>query len=383
LGTPDVITLNDEVREKFLSVTNGYLSLCYQCGTCTSACPWSLVKDFNVRKFLRSAQLGVEDSSSDDIWSCTTCSMCYTTCPKGVKVVDVVKGLRSIVVEKGKDVPETVRDVLMSIYRQGNPWMGDRGDRTAWADGLDVKVVSKEKADLLLYMCCTSCFDPRNKKAAKDLAEVLKHAEVDFGILGTEENCCGDAALRLGEGGLFDFLVEGNLGLFKKYDLKDVITTSPHTFNVLQNEYRDMDEDFEVRHYAQFLLNLIETDKLKFSRNLDARVTYHDPCYLGRHNEIYMEPRRLLISIPGVEIVEMESNMENSLCCGGGGGRMWMETPMEERFSMLRVREALDTKADYLATSCPYCVSTLEDSAKALEADIKVVDIAELVRMAL
>jgi len=382
VGEAAVINLNDELREKFIEVTNGYLSLCFQCGTCTSICPWSLVRDFNVRKYLRSAQLGVEDALNDDVWLCTTCSQCFTTCPKGVKVIDVVKGLRGIVVEKGQ-VPQTARDVLMSIYRQGNPWISDRGDRALWAEGLDLKLFSKDKADVLFYLCCTSCYDPRNKKVSKALAEIFKTASVDFGILGPEENCCGDAALNLGEHGLFQYLVENNVKLFDKYDIKKVVTSSPHAFNAFKNEYTGLKEDMMIWHHTQYLKDLIENNKLKFGKKLDVKVTYHDPCYLGRHNDIYEEPRMILESIPGVELIEMERVKKNSLCCGGGGGRMFLETPVDERFSGLRVKEALETKADYLVTSCPYCISTLEDSVKALEANIKVIDISELVKLAL
>ena len=379
------IDLNDEVREKFISATNGYLNLCYQCGTCTSACPWSLVRDFNVRKFLRSAQLGSEERMNGDLWLCTTCSLCFNTCPKRVKVFDVVKGLRGIVVEKGR-VPEPIRDMLMSMFRQGNPWMGDKGERAGWAEGLDVPVLSgvaSRQADLLLYLCCTSCYDPRNKKVARDLAEIFKNAQVNFGILGTEESCCGDSALRLGERELFQFLSESNVETFKRYEIKNVVTSSPHTFHALKNEYNGLSDDFKVQHYTQFLKDLIEDGKLKFTKELEAKVTYHDPCYLGRHNDIFEEPRKILESIPGLELIEMERNMRNSLCCGGGGGGMWMETPPEERFSILRVKEAIETGASYLATSCPYCISMLEDGIKALEADIKVVDVAELVKMAM
>jgi Fe-S oxidoreductase len=382
VGDKPTIDLNDEVREKFIEATNGILNLCYQCGTCTSACPWSLVRDFNVRKFLRSAQLGSEERMNGDLWLCTTCSQCFNTCPKGVKVFDVVKGLRGIVVEKGR-VPEPVRDMLMSMFRQGNPWMGNKSDRAGWAEGLDVKVFQNDKADLLLYLCCTSCYDPRNKKVSRELAEILKMAEVNFGILGTEETCCGDSALRLGEGDLFQFLAESNAETFKKYGIDNVVTSSPHSYNALRNDYNGLKDEFKVQHYTQYLNDLIEGNKLKFSKELEAKVTYHDPCYLGRHNDVYDEPRKILESIPGLELVEMERNRKNSLCCGGGGGGMWMETPMEERFSVLRVKEALETKADYLATSCPYCISMLEDGVKTLEADIKVVDVAELVKMAL
>ena len=382
MGEDVAVDLNDELREKFNEVTNGYLSLCYQCGTCTSICPWSLVREFNVRKFLRRAQLGAEDPLGDDVWLCTTCSHCFTTCPKGVKLVDVVRGLRSIVVEKGH-IPESTRDVLTGVHRYGNPHNKSRKERFEWAEGLDLKVLSKEKADVLFHTCCATCFDPRLARSAKILTEIFKMTGVDFGTLGTEENCCGDPAFNLGEFGLNEFIAEANTELFNKYDVKKIVTTSPHSYNMFKNEYHKYMEDLEPKHYTQFLLELIEDGKLKLEKSVDAKVTYHDPCYLGRHNDVYDEPRRILESIPGIELVEMERTRETALCCGGGGGRIWMETPVKERFSNLRVEEAVNTGAEYLVTACPYCIQNFEDSVKVLDAKIKVVDVVELVKMAL
>jgi len=382
LGEAATIDLNDEQREKFIEVTNGYLSLCFQCGTCTSTCPWSLVREFNVRKFLRRAQLGSDEPLGDDVWLCTTCSQCLVTCPKGVKVVDVAKGLRSLVVESGR-IPESLRDVLMGIYRYGNPFNRSRQERFEWAEDIKLKTFAKEKAEIMVHTCCASCFDPRMAKSAKHLVEILKMLDVDFASLGPEENCCGDPAFNLGEFGLFEFIAEANTELFKKYDIKKIVTTSPHSYNMFKNEYHKFKDDLEPLHYTQFIYDFIKEGKLKPEKEINAKVTYHDPCYLGRHNNVYDEPRKILEALPGVELIEMERTRENSLCCGGGGGRIFMETPVKERFSNLRVEEALKTGADYLATACPYCIQNFEDSVKVLDVPIKVIDIAELVRIAI
>jgi Fe-S oxidoreductase len=382
VGEATIIEIDDASREKFLEATKGSMNPCFQCGTCTVTCPWSLVGDFNVRKFVRHAQLGLKDALSDDVWLCTTCSHCFTKCPKGVKLVDVARGLRSLVVEEGH-IPETLRDVLTGIYRYGNPFNKSRKERFEWAKELDLKVVSKDKAEVLLHTCCSSCFDPRNTKTARLLTEIFEKAGVDFGTLGREENCCGDPAFNLGEFGLFEFIAESNAELFNKYGVQKIVTTSPHSFNMFKNEYERFKEGLEVQHYTQYLFDFIKEGRLKLENNVDAKVTYHDPCYLGRHNNVYDEPRGVLKAIPGIELVEMERIRENSLCCGGGGGRIFMETPVKERFSNLRVEEAVKTGVEYLVAACPYCVQMFEDSVKVVEADIKVIDIAELVRMAL
>jgi Fe-S oxidoreductase len=358
-----VIELSDESRAKFMEATKGAMNPCFQCGTCTATCPWG-------------------DVRNDDVWLCTTCSMCFSRCPRGVKLADVARGLRSLVVEEGR-IPETLKDVLTGIYRYGNPFNKSRKERFEWAKDLDLKVFKKEKAEILFHTCCASCFDPRNAKNAQYMTEVFKTVGIDFATLGPEENCCGDPAFNLGEFGLFEFIAENNAELFTKYEVGKIVTTSPHSYNMFKNEYERFKEGLEVQHYTQYLNDFISQGKLKLEKSVDAKVTYHDPCYLGRHNNIYEEPREVLKAIPGLELVEMERTRETSLCCGGGGGRIFMETPVKERFSNLRVEEAKATGAEYLVTSCPYCIQNFEDSVKVLDVDLKIVDVVELVKMAL
>jgi Fe-S oxidoreductase len=213
---------------------------------------------------------------------------------------------------------------------------------------------------------------------AKALVKSLFKAEVNFGILGNEETCCGSEVRRMGEEGLFEMLVEDNLNLFRKYGITQIVTISPHCYNVFKNEYQD--SEIEVKHYTQYVAELIDTGKLTFSNKVEKVVTYHDPCYLGRHNGIYDEPRRVLESIPGLELVEMPDSRESSLCCGGGGGRMWLETKKEERFADLRVKQALEVGAKVLVTACPYCLLNFEDSLLSMDIGDSMVirDISEL-----
>ncbi|MFQ5763151.1 MAG: (Fe-S)-binding protein [Candidatus Bathyarchaeia archaeon] len=384
--TQNILTLNDEVWERLLDASGGAMNPCYQCGTCTATCPWGAVRKdpYQVRRMVRSAQLGLK-WNTDDLWLCTTCKLCESRCPRGVRIIDAIRGLKILAFEDRK-TPSKLENVLWSVYEEGNSWGGKSADRGKWADELNVKDASKG-VKVLYYVGCSSSYDPRLQKISKAIVRTLNAACVDFGILGKQEKCCGDVIYHIGEEGFLEELVQKNVEAFQKTGAETVVTLSPHCSNMFQNIYPRYGAKFEALHYTQFLERLWDEGKLKIeapSGSKENRVTYHDPCYLGRYNNIYESPRRIIEAVTGGKLEEMRSNHINALCCGGGGGRMWLETPPEERFSNLRVKEAAEVEANVMATSCPYCIQNFEDSAKTQGLrEMKVADVAELVAAAL
>lgn len=374
-----------EVNEALVGMGAEKLNLCMQCGMCAGSCPWRIVDGpFNIRKMIRMAQLGVEGYESDDIlFGCTTCNKCVLKCPRGVTIIDIVKAMRGMMVEAGS-LPGVLKTATGSVHSQGNPWSEPREKRVQWMSGLDVPKFDGSQ-EYFLFVCCTSTVDARSQKIAKAMVKVLKAAGVSFGVIGEEENCCAESVRKIGDEELFTKTAEKNIKLYSEKGVRKVITTSPHCFYTFSKEYPEFGADFEVMHYTQFLAKLLEEGKLKLSKTLDTTVTYHDPCYLGRHSEVYDEPRALISAVTGGKLVEMKRIRKDSLCCGAGGGRLWMETPPEWRFSDLRIHEACETGAKILATACPYCISMLEDSRKTTnkEDDIEIKDISELIAEAL
>jgi Fe-S oxidoreductase len=359
------------------------LFACIQCGKCTGGCPVSFKTALNIRDVicrLVASENGFELEGFEELWDCTTCYTCTARCPKEVNPMEVMIGLRSAVVEGGR-IPNTVKVALQSVFTQGNPLTFAREDRDAWVGDLTVRRLRDEPgADYLYFVGCSPSYDPRIQGITRTLVQVFSQAQVDFGILGQEESCCGSEVRRLGEAGLFEMLVEENVALWQEYGVKKVVTTSPHCFNALKKDYPQ--GVLEPIHYTQLVADLIEEGRLAFRGELKRAVTYHDPCYLGKHNDIFDPPRLILKSIPGVRLLEMDRSRERSLCCEGGGGRMWLEgTNIEERLAHQRVQEAIDTGAEILATACPFCLLTLEDAVKTrgLEDRIRVADIMELV----
>jgi len=285
--------------------------------------------------------------------------------------------MRSVLVEDGQ-VPPKIRDVLKSISIRGNPWNIGQEKRSEWAEGLEIKSIAD--AEILYYVGCTVAFDPRLQKIAKALAKTLAKAGINFGTLGNDEVCCGNEIRRMGDIWSFDALKEMNIEMFKQFPIKQIITSSPHCYNTFKNEYTEL--DIEVKHYTQIIPDLIKKKKLSFSKKFEKTVTYHDPCFLGRQNQIFDEPRDILKSIPSLNFVEMDRARERALCCEGGGGRMWIEAfETMERTATIRVKEAMDCGADILATACPFCLLTLEDAVKSgeLEDKIQILDIIEIV----
>jgi len=361
------------------------LKLCYQCGMCTAACPWNLVRSFIVRRIMHQAQLGLADFESEEMWMCATCRACVQRCPRGVEIIDIMRALRRAIVGLGiAKVPDSLRIAVKNIAGVGNPLGEPSEKRTDWAKDLGVKTFT-EGTEILYFPCCVPAYDPTIQKVARATVNILKKAEVDFGILGVKETCCGESVRKAGNESLFQSLAQSNISAFQEAGVNKIVTTSPHCYNTFKNEYPQFGGDFEVIHFSQYLAELIKQGRLKFTKGLNKKVAYHDPCYLGRHNGIYDEPRQVLENIPGLELVEMLNYRENSLCCGGGGGRIWMETKKGERFSDLRVEQAVEVGASILAVACPYCMLNFEDSVLTSDKGdiIEIKDIAKLVQEAL
>lgn len=318
--------------------------------------------------------------SEDAIWACTTCWACQEVCPSYNEQMNNIIDLRRHL--QMAAMTETARDTLKNIRVRNHPWRGTMYARTDWTRGLDIKIVGEDhNVDILYWVGCTEALEDRSLKVAQAVAKLMKQAGVNFGILGEEEMCCGDPARRLGAEHLFQMLAMNNIQLLSSYNIKQIVTACPHCFNTLKNEYPQLGGHFEVIHHSQFIADLIRKNMLKINQAKEAVITYHESCYLGRYNDIYQPPRQILKSIPGVTLVEMEHNRKDGFCCGGGGGRMWLEEKIGQRISEMRLGQAMDTRAQIVATACPYCLQMFEDAAKAKAVDesLKIRDIAELV----
>jgi len=359
---------------------------CYQCGLCDTVCPWNKVTQFSMRRIVREATFGMSDIGTEDIWRCTSCGKCPQRCPRDVQQIQSVMALRRIATQYKVFPPSAkpIRTIRSSLASEGNPLNESRDSRGDWAKDLGVKPF-EEEMEILYFPGCYPSYDPRLKKVAKATVEILQAAGVSFGILGPEENCCGESIRKTGDEALFKRLATANIKAFIDHGVKRILVSSPHCYHTFKNEYPEFMVHFEIVHISQYLLELIEEGRLKIGKTLAKKLTYHDPCYLGRHNGIYDEPRQVLRHIPGLELVEMEESREDSLCCGGGGGRIWMETPKNERFSDLRLKQAAETGAQELVTACPYCITNFEDSRLTMdyEETLQIKDITEVIREAL
>ncbi|MEN6483752.1 MAG: (Fe-S)-binding protein [Syntrophobacteraceae bacterium] len=361
-----------EMRDYIAEMGAQTINWCMQCGLCTNLCPWRLVpgetgERFNIRQMQRLGQMGMEGFEEEQVlFACSTCGLCQSNCPRGVKIVENVRAMRASMVGGGM-APQHLRPILGSAHSNGNPWSGPRDKRTAWAEGMDIPIFGPD-TEYFLFVCCHSCYDPRSVKSARSIAKLLQRSGVSFGIIGNEESCCGESVRKAGDEELFQKLAQSNIDLFVNKGVKKIITTSPHCLWTFRNEYPELGAKWEVFHYSEILERTHAEGKLSFTRKSGKRTAYHDPCYLGRHSGIYDAPRKLLSAIPGLEPAELGRSRELSLCCAGGGGRIWSEVPMGERFGELRVKDALEQGAEVLATACPYCLNMLTDACNSLNA---------------
>ena len=398
-----------------------FFDACTRCGRCVEVCPSTGAGEpFSPRDFIVWARNNLllkyhllnhvtwfkdwinhrytkeQGFEPESIWHCTTCRACLDVCPVYVATLDSIRQARSKLVEEGTQVPPLLTQSLKNLYKYSNPWEATKKKRAQWSGDLEIPDISQseEIEGLCYFVGCTTSMDIRAQELARSFALILKHARAPFSILGKKEPCCGDIARRVGEDGLFEKQMDDCVELFRHYEIHDVVTSSPHCFHTFRNEYpafqalkpSDEQVEFRIRHYTQLLRELVASGSLKFERPLNVKVTYHDPCYLGRHNQVFDAPREVIGAIPGVQMVEMAHNRANSLCCGGGGDRIWQEDlDADVKMSEIRIREAEATGAEILITACPLCLIMLEDARKTtgLEDSLRVVDLNELVAMAL
>jgi Fe-S oxidoreductase len=393
------------------------LDACTRCGRCQDNCPAylsgkalspkKLIQDLKTHWLDVGPQLLAQKGKSGDggngskpevsmigdvitpevIWDCTTCRACQEACPMFVEHIDKIIDMRRNLVLEQAEMPETAEMALRCIEERGHTCKGTTANRTDWcADVGGGKLLAEESdVEILYYVGCSAALEDRNMKVSAAFGKILKAAGVNFGILGEEESCCGDPARRMGNEYLFQMQATKNIETFKRYGVKKIVVTCPHGYNMLKNEYPQFGGNFEVIHHSQYIAELIQKGRLELKKNVSEKITYHDGCYLGRHNDVYSEPRQVIKAIPEAQLREMAQRRGKSFCCGAGGGHMWMEETVGTRISEMRTEQALETKASVLATACPFCLQMFEDAIKAKEAseDITTMDIAEIVAQAI
>lgn len=391
------------------------LYACTWCGRCHANCPAQLSGKslspreviLNLKEHLLEAGPGLlagkaEASSEsraktmigdvvteEEIWACTTCGACQEECPVNVEHIRKIIDLRRNLVLTQSKMPESAQLMLGNMQSRGHPWAGVqslrlRGD---WTSGLELKILAEgDNANTLFWVGCTGALIERNVEATLSMTRVLKAAGVDFAVLGDAETCCGDPARRAGYEFQFQIMAEQNIEIFKSHNIKEIVTSCPHCYNTIKNEYPSYGGDFKVVHYTQLIADLIRQGKLKLTNELNSILTYHDPCYLGRYNSVYQEPRRILQAIPKTKLEEMERSRNKSFCCGGGGGLMWIEEqPGTTKINQMRIEDVLKTGADTVVTACPYCLQMFEESIenKDIKDSLKARDLVELVEAAM
>jgi Fe-S oxidoreductase/nitrate reductase gamma subunit len=381
------------------------LDACTRCGRCQDACPANFSgKALNPKKVIQDLKNHMQEVypvpfsatpaeprkdmiseavTDEVVWDCTTCRACQQACPIYIEHIGKIIDMRRNLAMEQSRFPESVQDALKCLGTRGHPYRGTTNTRTTWFEGLDfVKPLSEESdVDILFWVGCSAALDDRNMKVARATAKILNHAGIKFGILAEEESCCGDPARRMGDEYLFQTICQQNVEVMNGYNVKKILTTCPHCYNSLKHDYPPFNGNYEVIHHTQFLLDLIKQGKIKVNSNIVKKAAYHDSCYLGRYNDIYEEPRSILKSLGGIQQLEMPRSRENSFCCGGGGGHMWMEEDPSQRINHRRVEEAINTGLDCVATACPYCLTMFEDGlkAKGAEETVAAMDLSELI----
>jgi len=332
---------------------------------------------------------------TEELWACTTCRACVEACPVDIDQLGKIIQMRRNEVMIQDAYPETFVDVFAGIEKRGNPWNQHPSSRLDWARGLALKTMAEveeagETVDYLFWVGCSAAFDPRNQKIARAVVKILQAAGVSFAVLGEEESCTGDPARRIGHEYLYQIQAEMNVETLKQYAFNNVLTLCPHCFNTIKNEYPDYGGSYQVVHHTELILQLLNQNKLNLTQSVDQLVTYHDSCYLGRHNKIYNQPRDVLEKIPGVQLVEMDRNRARGMCCGAGGGLMWIEEEPGKRVNEFRVEQAKSAltakqngKRALVASACPFCMTMMEDGMASKAEDLQDKDIAELVAEAL
>lgn len=374
------------------------LDVCTECGRCTAVCPANVtgkvlspmhvvldLRDEMVRtNGTASRALGGGVISPEALWACTTCLACMEACPVFIEHVPKIVEMRRHLVMEEASLPETMEDALRSLEARGHPFRGAGIARSAWAEGVEVKSLPRgDRAEWLLWVGCATALNERNHASLRALVRVLRAAGVDVGILGDEETCTGDPARRVGNEYLFQDQARRTIETLARHGVQKIVTLCPHCYNTFRHEYPQLGGQYEVWHHTQLLARLIDEGRIRPAGGPSPLVTFHDPCYLGRHNGEYEAPRRVLEAIPGMRAVEMAQSREHSFCCGAGGGLYWVEDRVGQRVSHVRTHHASSTGADVVATACPFCMLMFEDAAAATESSVRPLDIAELLEQSL
>jgi Fe-S oxidoreductase len=365
---------------------------CLECGRCEAACPAYMAGSalspkriiVKLKGHLHGTLPGPIHGSliqADELWACTTCMACVQECPAFIDIVDTIVDLRRYLTLSEGALPSTAPQSLQNIQRAGNPWGLPPTERLAWAEGLDVPVMEEGKeVEYLYWVGCSASYDKRNQSIARSVVRILKAAGVSFGVMA-EERCHAEVGRRLGEEYLYQTVAQENVEAIKQYRFKKVITHCPHCFNTIKNEYPQFGGTYEVLHHSVVINDLIAAGRITPRKPLDASVVFHDSCYLGRYNGIMEAPRQAARSVPGLRVLDPPRSRERGLCCGGGGGHMWMEVPAEKRVNIIRTEELLESKPDVIGTACPFCLAMVDlgRKVKEVEATVQVKDISELV----
>ncbi|MDQ3011163.1 MAG: heterodisulfide reductase-related iron-sulfur binding cluster [Acidobacteriota bacterium] len=377
---------------------------CTECGRCTAVCPAHAVgKELSPRDIILDLQglmrnesaIGIQNggpqsaipiigavpaTSPDALWQCTTCGACMEACPVFIEQMPKIVDMRRYLVMEESDFPDTMQEAMTSLESRQHPFRGTQSSRVDWAEGLNVKTMAEfRNAEVLFWIGCGGALIERNQKVVRATARLLEKAGVKFAILGREEKCTGDPARRIGNEFLFEMMAKDNVETLNGYGVKKIVTSCPHCFNTFRNEYPQFGGSYEVFHHSEFLAKLVDEGRLSATMPTDKTVTFHDPCYLGRHNGVTEAPRQL-VQLSSKQTVEMELNREQGFCCGGGGGMSFMDEPKDKRVNQERARQALETGADVVAVGCPFCMTMMEDgiNARRGERDVTVMDVAEL-----
>ncbi|NBW98289.1 (Fe-S)-binding protein [bacterium] len=377
---------------------------CTECGRCSAVCPAAATgKPLAPRQFLLNLRDTLYENQSqilagksefdsvvgegkpvidDVVWSCVACRACEEACPVNIEYVDKIVDIRQHLVQEASRFPSELNRAFQGLERNSNPWGISSAERFAWAEGLEVPVISEnQKAEYLYYVGCGGCFDNNHKKSAQALTKILKEAKVDYAVLGSEETCNGETARRLGNEYLFQSMAETLTEKINNYGVKKIITNCPHCFNTMKNDYPEMGGKWEVHNASEFVNQLVKDGKIQLKPESEKKVVYHDSCYNARFNDVVEQPRELLKSATGKAAVEMDLNKKGAMCCGAGGGRMWMEEQKDQRVNIARTEQALDKKPEVIGTSCPFCRVMLSSGVneKGLGEQVQVMDVMEIV----
>ncbi|HEY9226713.1 MAG TPA: (Fe-S)-binding protein, partial [Gemmatimonadaceae bacterium] len=396
---------------------------CTECGRCTASCPANLTgKLLSPRKIVVNARqrlmekgplvtgqrmeflhphqahgdgpVAVADErlldtfiTDEELWACTSCRACVQECPVSIDQLDVINQMRRYLVLSESRFPEEVQPAFESLERNGSPWAFNPADRAAWAEGLDILTMAEamergQRPAILFWVGCMGSFDDRAKKITVAFARILKACNIDFAILGQEEHCHGDPARRMGNEYLYQMLAKDTIGTLDRYEVKTIVTSCPHCFHQMGNEFPQLGGNYEVIHHSTFIERLLQEDRvpLRTAEGKKLTVAYHDSCYLGRYNDIYDAPRETMRrALPVVNLVEPKRTKDRGLCCGAGGGRMFMEENVGKRINVERTEELLATGAETIAVACPFCMTMINDGVKAVQSEVPVLDIAEVV----